>query len=103
IGIINLCYERRATRDEENPCPLSLVPVLYLQVLLTRLPVGCAKAAGLQSLQNTKRLINRTSDIQIVNNGVLQNAVGVDDEQSAKRDVGFFDEDVVFRRETAAY
>ena len=37
------------------------------QILLARLPVSRTKATGLQTLQNTKGLIDRASDVQIMN------------------------------------
>jgi len=75
---------------------------LYLQVFLTRLPVGCAEAARLQALQHAKRLVDRPSDVQVVNDGILQDALWVDDKQPAKSNVRFLDQDVVFSRESSA-
>jgi hypothetical protein len=53
------------------------------------------RAAGLQTLQDAKRFVDRASDVQIVDDRVLKYAFRVDDEQTAKSDVRIIDEDVV--------
>lgn len=52
-----------------------------LRVLsLARLPIGHAKATGLKCLQYAKGFIDRASDVDRVNDRVLQYAFGINDE-----------------------
>jgi hypothetical protein len=89
--------------DRADLFDLVVTDRLVYQVFLPRLPVGRAQSAGLQSLKHAKRFIDRASDVQIVNDRILQHAFRIDDEQPAQGDVRFFDQDVVFLSELAAY
>ena len=47
------------------------------------------------SLQHAQGFVNRTSDVQVVDDRVFQHAFRIDDEQSAQGDVRFFDQNVI--------
>src|SRR3982751_298086 len=76
---------------------------LELQIFLSWRPVGRAKAAGLETLKDAKRLVDRASDVQVVDDRILQDAFRVDDEKPAKSNVRIVHQDVVFRGEASAY
>ena len=53
----------------------------------------------LEGLQHAEGLINVPANWQVVDGGVHDHAIGIDDEQTAKRNAGFVVEDVVSRRD----
>src|SRR5262249_49895481 len=63
-----------------------------IQRRLTNTSLGRTQPAALQSIQHSQNLIAAAAHAQIVDDLVLQNAIGVDDEQSTKRQVATFDE-----------
>src|SRR5919202_4349061 len=69
-----------------------------LQSLLARVPLGLAQAAGLERLDDAQRLVGRAPDVEVVDDGVAQRPLGVDDEEAAQRDALVLDEHAVVAR-----
>ena len=91
----------RACADDYFTCGevlLRLLPV-GLHGLRAGLPVGGADLAvlahELERLQDAERLVHRAADADVVDRGVLDDAVGVDDEEAAQRDGAGLVEDAV--------
>src|SRR5918996_1568395 len=63
--------------------------------LLTWFPLCLAQTARLQRLDNSQRLFGRTSNVQIVNDLVTQDAFRIDHKESAKRNAAALDEHAV--------
>ena len=54
------------------------------------LPVSAAKSAGLERFENSQSFINRTSDVEAVDNLILEVAIWIDDEQTTQCDAFVF-------------
>ena len=53
---------------------------LRVQSFLARFPFSLAKTTSLQCLNDSQRFFSRTSDVEIVNHLVAEDALGVDNE-----------------------
>src|SRR6185369_653421 len=60
--------------------------VLFPQGLLARLPSQRAETTTLESLKNTDRLFNATTDIQVMDYLILDDTFRIDDEKPSQRD-----------------
>src|SRR5687767_5804718 len=103
---ISICDLR--LEETEEPRPIAnrhsqIANSLDLQILLPGRPIGSAEAAGLQALQDAQGFVDRASDVQVVDDRILENAFRVDDEQTAKGDVRFFHQDVVCTGQFSAH
>jgi len=59
-------------------------PKLNGERLLAWLPVSAAKSAGLEGFENSQSFVNRTSDVEAVDNLILEVAIWIDDEQTTQ-------------------
>src|SRR6267142_4359395 len=72
---------------------------LTVKSLLTRFPFSLTQSASLQRLNNSKRFLSRTSDVEIVNHLVTQGALRIDNEETAKRDTAIFNQHAIVARD----
>lgn len=57
---------------------------------MTRFPIGLAETAGLEGFKNAEGFIYRAADVQTMNYLILENTIGIDDEEAAQSDALVF-------------
>ena len=73
----------------------SIDPLLHLKGFLTRLPIGGAETSGLQCLQHTQGFIDTAADVFVVDHLVANDALRIDDKQTAQGNTLIFDQHAV--------
>ena len=53
---------------------------------MARFPISLAETAGLEGFKNAQGFFHGTADVEAVNNLVLENTIGIDDEKTAQGD-----------------